>query len=102
MAESSPFVVTLTVITGLVVGLGYSNYLASNTVFNAPPPKPKIKPRRNLRTVIQQVPQVFYMNDPNAQQAGGPYPQVLNPGKVAIGIGSLVIVSVLLGSWLKS
>ncbi len=42
------------------------------------------------------------MNDPNAQQAGGPYPQVLNPGKVAIGIGSLVIVSVLLGSWLKS
>ncbi len=101
MAESSPFVVTLTVITGLVVGLGYSHYLKTNTIFNAHH-TPHPKPRRNLRTVIQQVPQVFYMNDPEPKQTGGPAPKVLNPGMVAIGIGSLVIVSVLIGGWLKS
>lgn len=100
MAESGPFVVTLTVISGLFAGLAYSNYLQHNTLFNAPTPKPK--PRRNIRTVIQQVPQVFYMNDPEPKQTGGPAPKVLNPGMVAIGIGSLVIVSVLLGGWLKS
>ena len=101
MAESGPFVVTLTVITGLVVGLGYSHYLKTNTLFNAPPTPPHPKPSRNLRTVIQQVPQVFYMNDPEPKQTGG-QAQVLNPGKVAIAVGSLVIVSVMLGGWLKS
>ncbi len=100
MAEAGPVVVTITAIIGVAVGLAYSNYLEKNTVFNTPPPKPK--PRRNLRTVIQQVPQVFYMNDPEPKQTGGPAPQVLNPGKVAIGVGSLVIVSVLLGVWIKS
>ena len=98
MAESGPFIVTLTVITGLVVGLGFSHYLKTNTIFNAPPHP---KPRRNIRTVIQQVPQIFYMNDPEPKQTGG-NAQVLNPGKVAIGVGSLVIVSVMLGGWLKS
>jgi len=100
MAESGPVLVTITAISGLIVGLAYSNYLQNNTLFNAPPPKPK--PRRNIRTVIQQVPQIFYMNDPEPKQTGGQGPKVLNPGMVAIGVGSLVIVSVLLGGWLKS
>ena len=100
MAEAGAFTSTITVIAGIIVGIGYSHYLKTNTIFNAPPPHPK--PRRNIRTVIQQVPQVFYMNDPEPKQTGGPAPKVLNPGMVAIGIGSLVIVSVLLGGWLKS
>tara|TARA_R110000751_G_scaffold253765_6_gene353279 strand:- start:274 stop:570 length:297 start_codon:yes stop_codon:yes gene_type:complete len=98
MAESGAFTSTITVIAGIIVGLGYSHYLKTNTIFNAPPPKLKT---RNIRTVIQQVPQVFYMNDPEPKQTGG-HAQVLNPGKVAIAVGSLVIVSVMVGGWLKS
>jgi hypothetical protein len=42
------------------------------------------------------------MNDPKEpKQTGGQQPQVLNPGMVAIGVGSLVIISILLGAWLK-
>jgi len=66
------------------------------------PPSPKPKRRRTIQTYIQQVPQVFYMTDPKGPtQTGGPSPQVLNPGMVAIGVGSLVIISILLGAWLK-
>ena len=68
----------------------------------SPPPSPKPKRRRTIQTYIQQVPQVFYMNDPKEpKQTGGQQPQVLNPGMVAIGVGSLVIISILLGAWLK-
>ena len=101
MAESGPFVVTLTVLAGVITGLAYSKFIHNRLNFSAPPSPPTPRPRRNIRTVIQQVPQIFYMNDPEPKQLGG-QAQVISPGKVAIGVGSLVIVSVLLGGWLKS
>jgi len=66
----------------------------------APPPTPK--PKRSIRTVIQQVPQMFYVTPPSTTSGEEKPPQrQLNPGMVAIAAGSLVIVGVLIGSWMR-
>ena len=70
-----------------------------------PPPPPGPKPWAKMRSMIssmlsslaQQTPQIMYIQQPE----GSEEEKQLSPAVIAIGIGTLVIVSIGIGAWLK-
>ena len=69
-----------------------------------PPPPPGPKPWAKMRSMLssmqssmaQRTPQIMYI-----QQPEGGEEKRLSPAVIAIGIGTLVIISIGIGAWLK-
>ena len=70
-----------------------------------PPPPPSPKPWAKMRSMLssmqasmaQQTPQIMYIQQPEGKEEE----KQLSPAVIAIGIGTLVIVSIGIGAWLK-